>query len=261
MTTTIIEWDITVAGVAADAEFVVLSDPTGSYGVMRKDNSAVVVAAGVSMTNPTTGHYSYEFTDPAPGLEYRYYIKATIDGDVYYYERDYSTNAVVADAEGRYTDASGLYGKFGQDNILTWATFSDSESETTITARIQAALDLADDYVDDRLRGGPNIVPFTAGSIPETIKEITTILAGVLLYNARGTGDFEEEGITRLSSLKTLAEAQLGMIRSGRMKLSTFVGQKVPDTYVEEMSTYKVVDGIVTDGDNDRIANEAWYIG
>jgi hypothetical protein len=65
---------------------VVLSDPTGTYGVKRVDTGAVVVAAGVVMTHTGVGVYKYTFTDPAFDLSYAYCVKVVYGGETYYIE-------------------------------------------------------------------------------------------------------------------------------------------------------------------------------
>lgn len=70
----------TIDGALANVTSIVLSDPTGAYGLKRNDNDAVVVADGTAMTNITTGIYEHTFTDPADDLEYTYWIEWVYDG-------------------------------------------------------------------------------------------------------------------------------------------------------------------------------------
>ena len=70
MSTTSLIFRFKINGVLTDATSVVLSDSGATYGVRRKDTSAVVVAAGTAMTHGATGTYSYSFTDPEAGLTY-----------------------------------------------------------------------------------------------------------------------------------------------------------------------------------------------
>lgn len=71
-----------VDGVATDMTSVVLSDPTGTYGVKRNDTDAVVVADGTAMTRTGVGTYTYTFTDPAYDLVYTYYLEAVYEGEI-----------------------------------------------------------------------------------------------------------------------------------------------------------------------------------
>lgn len=232
MSTTTINWKIDLNANPQDADSVVLEDPTASYGVIRKDTNGVVVPAGTVVPRIVTGEYEYSFTDPAEGLEYRYYIKAVIGGLTFYYERDYSlAESTVAPIVGRYSSQTCLYNKFGQENITRWATFADNETETTISQRIQNAIDYADNYVDDYLLGGPYMLPFV-DPIPTTINDIACVVAGVQIYTARGIDDFDEAP-NRLTTLMLEAVRQLGMIKSGRMELSDYVGDNYMKVYKE----------------------------
>jgi hypothetical protein len=84
MSTTTIRRRFKIGGVLANADAAVFSDPDGLYGVRRRDTLAVVVAAGVALTNPSTGLYSYTFTDPASRLEYEFYVKFTDGAEDHY---------------------------------------------------------------------------------------------------------------------------------------------------------------------------------
>lgn len=60
-----------------------LRDPTGTYGVKRDDTDAVVVAAEAAFTRQSTGLYTYTFTDPAPNLDYTYYVRYVFETAVF----------------------------------------------------------------------------------------------------------------------------------------------------------------------------------
>jgi len=65
---------------------IVLSDPTGAFGVKRNDTDAVVVADGTAMTLVDTGHYTYTFADPAGDLTYSYWVEIVYGGETYRFE-------------------------------------------------------------------------------------------------------------------------------------------------------------------------------
>jgi len=225
MSTTTIKWAVDKNSNPSDVSSVTLQDPTGSFGVIREDTNAVIVASGTPLLKVATGQYQYVLTDPAPGLDYRYYVRAVVDGDTIYYERDTSKPSpddVDPGLTSRYSSSQCLYDKFGQDNILRWATFSDAETEEVILDRIQNALCYADNYVDDAIRGGPYVLPFSS-PIPSTIVDIACTVAGVHLYEARGIEDFEEAG-GRLANLQREKMLQLTAIKSGRAQLPSITG-------------------------------------
>src|SRR5687768_11429127 len=82
-----LEFKFKVDGVLTNATSVVLSDPTGAFGVKRDDTDAVVVADGTAMTNASTGVYRHSFTAPAPGLTYTWYAEVLYGGATYRFER------------------------------------------------------------------------------------------------------------------------------------------------------------------------------
>lgn len=88
MSETILQYNLTIDGIATDAASVLLEDPTGAYGVRRTDTLAVVVAAGTPMVHQGTGYYDYTFTNPADGITYQYWLKITyVTGIITYIEQ------------------------------------------------------------------------------------------------------------------------------------------------------------------------------
>lgn len=82
MTLITFNWD--VDGDPTDATSVVLSNEGATFGVRRSDTLATVVAAGAALAHPSTGVYTYEVTDPAPGLTYEYWVRVVYDGETYH---------------------------------------------------------------------------------------------------------------------------------------------------------------------------------
>ena len=129
-----------VEDVATDATSVVLSDPTGTYGVKRNDNDAVVVADGTAMTKMATGTYQYSFDEPAEGLSYTAYLEIVYDGDTYWIEDDIP--AAAAD--------TGVTMTIGYDDLcvavghyLGWGRDQDAYSDdrqTRIDRHIRSGL-------------------------------------------------------------------------------------------------------------------------
>lgn len=110
---------------------------------------------------------------------------------------------------------------FGVDNVKTWADLDNSGNLTDIAARITVAITKADALIDDMLRGGMYTIPFT-GTIPETIKDISAKLAGVWLYEARGTSDVSEssgEPVHRLTWARDSAMSNVRKILAGVIRL------------------------------------------
>ena len=71
-------------GAPQDVTSVVLSNDTGTIGVIRDDTGASIVTPGTALFHPDTGVYTYTFADPAYGLTYVYWLKITDGAAVYY---------------------------------------------------------------------------------------------------------------------------------------------------------------------------------
>jgi hypothetical protein len=119
---------------------VVLSDPTGTFGVKRTDTNAVVVADSTALTNVSTGVYRYTFTDPAPGLTYNYYVEWVYGGETYRVERTIS-GETIADTTGRLTVAQA------RALLLQFAANKGETSLYNTTAQDNALMALGDDLV------------------------------------------------------------------------------------------------------------------
>jgi len=121
-----------------------------------------------------------------------------------------STYCVKADIEGF----------FGTANVAKFADIDNDESAVTIAARIAAAISDASDEIDDELRQSRYLIPITtpAGATPSAITDIAAKLAGVRLYEARGTED--AQGNHRLTSVKGEAHLALANIRTGKLSIN-----------------------------------------
>jgi hypothetical protein len=73
----------TPPGVLTNATSVVLSDPTGAYGVRRADTLEIIVADGTVMELTSTGVYTYIIEDAVAGVTYEYWVEVLLDGDTY----------------------------------------------------------------------------------------------------------------------------------------------------------------------------------
>jgi len=119
MSTTGFVWTHKVSGVLTDCTTVKLSDPTGTYGVKRTDNDAVVVADGTAMTKDATGTYSSSWTDPTTDLTYSIYVEWVYDGLTHYAEFEIdgpTTTTATSDVEWTVTLlAAQIRGELDQD--------------------------------------------------------------------------------------------------------------------------------------------------
>ncbi len=75
-----------VNGTPANPDSIVLSDPTGAYGIRRDDTGAVIVAAGTPMTQVATGVFEYTVTGVDAGTTYTAWIAIVYGGETYRFE-------------------------------------------------------------------------------------------------------------------------------------------------------------------------------
>lgn len=110
---------------------------------------------------------------------------------------------------------------FEQENVKKWADLNNDGVDTFITARIASALTYGEDTVNDLLRGGVYTIPFVE-PVVFTITEITAVLAGIWLYESRGTADIDpdtDEPRHMFSGKKKEAMRRLKEIHDGVTRL------------------------------------------
>jgi len=123
---------------------------------------------------------------------------------------------------GRYTSLADVIDIYGRANAELWSVM-DSADETETLARVTRAIDDAEDHIDDVLRGGLYTVPFSDSPTPPAINRLASMLAGVMLYEARGSLDVDPTtGIAqhRLYMQKRNVSRELARIKSGRRILA-----------------------------------------
>lgn len=81
---------------------------------------------------------------------------------------------------------------FGVENIKTWGDLDNDKVQSKIDARVTTAISAAEDDCNSLLQNGAYEIPFSTA--PTIIKTICARLAGVWLYNARGTEDIDGNG-------------------------------------------------------------------
>ena len=114
--------------------------------------------------------------------------------------------------------------KFGTANVAQWADLNNNEDAGEITAAIDDAIESADAQIDDTLRDSRYAVPIVplSGTEVRTIRDISRMLAGSILYDNRGTFDSDDEGrpFNRMAVHRREAESMLRKIVAGSMKLN-----------------------------------------
>ena len=120
---------------------------------------------------------------------------------------------------GVYIAQSDVEDQFGANNVAVWSQL-DNTTTGADTARIDDAIDNAEQTVEDRFRGGPYAIPFTGGGSRGLVKVIEWCakLAGLWLYENRGLRD-DEEGGNKLTAIKNAVFHEIALYLSGQMRL------------------------------------------
>ncbi len=140
---------VEIEKVAANADEIpvlidAIEDEDGTYGVKRLDTSAVVVSAGVAMTQIGVGRYSYELSDVTPGVRYRFAYRILVGGEKYL--GTYDITATDEPTDDRYlsvSEANVLALTISAASLGRWQTASTVDKERALlqaTMEIDAAM-------------------------------------------------------------------------------------------------------------------------
>lgn len=121
-----------------------------------------------------------------------------------------------------YTDDDTLNLVYGKVNVDRWADLNNDENDYEIDARRTWALALAEEIVDAELRFGSYEVPFS--TVPEIIKYVTTLKAGLLLYEGRRITSDEQQN--QLSAQSKTYRMMMGKILAGQIRLDATLQSK-----------------------------------
>ncbi len=152
-------------------------------------------------------------TQPIATTSQGWVIAARTDGTPLYY-----TIGTI------YCQRSDVEDVFGVVNVARWADLDNDQDATKIANRINRAIVWATAEMEDRLRNGPYQVPLTGTSA--TVVDLCAKLAGVWLYESRGTQDFNTETgqpYHRLQYARQYVETALAEIRAGKRRLDASV--------------------------------------
>ena len=125
-----------------------------------------------------------------------------------------------------YCQQSDIEAVFGPANVAKWADLDNSGDADAIAARIAAAIAWATCEIEDRLRGGPYVIPLVGATVypalPVTVVDMAANFAGVWLYENRGVQDFDAEtgqALHRLQFNRKRAETALAEIRANKRQI------------------------------------------
>ena len=136
--------------VATNVDSVVLSDPTGAYGVKRNDTGAVVVAVNAAFTNAGAGVYTYTFAAVA-GVSYTAWIKRVHDGKTLYREINWiaagDIEEVTEGAEITAAETLELIMAYGTEAIFYTGTdeFDPATNETVHSGGLTHAVNVVEE--------------------------------------------------------------------------------------------------------------------
>ena len=144
-----------------------------------------------------------------------------------------------------YCDRGDLETIFGKLNIQRWADLDNDESELTIANRVEWACQWATEFVNSRLQYGHYAVPFI--SVPELIRDLTAMFAGITLYDGRQVASADDHDL--VSRHRRDFDRYIRQIHKGQLKLfNPTTG--LPVTIQDESAPF--VEPDVTDDDEEE---------
>lgn len=231
-----LQFQFKVAGTLAAATSVVLSDPTGTYGVKRLDTDATVVADGTAMTAASTGVYRYTFAAPSEGLTYSWWAEVVYDGVTYRFERETTPDGDSGDVFGT---RAGIEQKVGARNLKEYVFLGDTDEDPHGDPEPSSiATAIADDlvqavtkmraawreYLESRRVAGATVADVPLGYLEEyerrELADLNENGAAVYAYNGRNIdGRTTEEVPTQIATAMTEWKEGLERLRTGKMLL------------------------------------------
>ena len=128
-----------------------------------------------------------------------------------------------------YSNQANMELVYGSSNICGWADLDNDQDMSKILLRITWSLETVYSLLNDRLREGPYTLPFIASpSSPTVIEYLSSLWAGVLLYNSRRIA--QDETDNQASAQMKEVDKLISDLLSGRMKLDlTFTSNNFPE--------------------------------
>lgn len=118
-----------------------------------------------------------------------------------------------------YITQADIESVFGDDNVATWSNLDNTDASAN-TDRITSAINYAEAYIDDRFRLTRYAVPLVGDGVTlYVVKDWAAKLAGIWLYQSRGTRDNNEEG-DKLTDMKEAVMDDINAYLSGQRKLN-----------------------------------------
>lgn len=212
MSTTTINLQVTQNGLLVDlASIPDLESADDVYGVKRTDSGDSVVASGTPFTHPSTGVYTYSFTDPtSPSTpeQYEYVIEYVVDGTTYNAVRlvnsaSTASNILSLPVSDHYSSLSEVLRFLGDYAIeMTLEDWEQADASPVWEDIFEEVDETIDMYISQFYPRQSFLNPF--------LRRRATILAAHVLSQRRGNPGLYHHRMMRVYE-------ELDMIRSGRM--------------------------------------------
>jgi hypothetical protein len=223
-----------VEGVSLNADEVVLSDPTGTYGVRLLGSSEVHTDAGTVVPSLGNGQYAIGLTDLISGQVYEYVVKRTVGTSIRYVRGTFIAEESAGPVSIFHTYDEFL-DRFGQKNVAR-ASNKDSDDKQVNLPAVQQAFDYASEQINHFFLGF-YVIPLdwepNSGIVPMTVRSWAMSLAYDFLYEARGFLDVSSpvrsarggfsgskpDVRNKVSALAQSARNQMALYRGGLREL------------------------------------------
>lgn len=218
----------TITWTLKDSNGNLVTGGTGTYNYISGSNGEYQTVISATVSNLLLAGSAYTLASNVNATGF-----TSLFSDTYYAETPSS-------AQFSYAVRSDLENIYGTKNIQRWADIESTGVAATIDARVNWALVLSYDYVNNKLFGGPYNVPLQ-GNYP-TIVTVQAQLACVYLYESRGITNLDERGkpIHQLEQGKNWADNILLQIRGGTIRLRNALAVDLAGTIIPRAirSTY-----------------------
>lgn len=204
---TLIPFTWTVNGTLTDATSVKLSDPTGTYGLKRRDTDQVLVTNDTDIPRISLGTYQYDLDDPDPMPSgYEYWIEVVYSGQTHRFRyltgSAESTVALSVDAMTSLEELERLMSKTGVSVRIDDAATSVEEADM-LNEIINDASDIIKQYTWTHYE-----TPSLQGS--QWVRRRATWIAAYILSMRRGNpGQFIDRYQNIIEELQAVFSRQL----------------------------------------------------
>ena len=115
-----------------------------------------------------------------------------------------------------YATKTDIENQFGTDNVIIWANLDNNDSSTADATRVAESIAWAQNYINDRFRGGPYSIPLTdtGAATPTIVTTWAAKLAGIWLFNSRGQQPDQEN--EEFEAMMMSINAEIGKYLSGQ---------------------------------------------